>query len=292
MARVVFMGTPDFSVPSLQRLHNDPRFEVVGVVTQPDRPAGRGRSITPPPVKQAAQEAGIPIFQPETLRSPEAVQQLRDWSCDVIVVVAFGQILRSEVLELPPFGCVNVHASLLPRWRGAAPIQYALCAGDSETGITIMKMDRGLDSGPIISQQSIPMAEDETGPSLHDRLAVLGASLLPDVLHEYLTGSLIPMPQPEEGITLAPTLKKRDGEIDWAQPARMIDLHVRAYTPWPGTHTTLNGKVIKVIHGHTEAVIRDIHLQVRWWSITGNLQYKPGRGIHSSIEFNLLAKSR
>jgi methionyl-tRNA formyltransferase len=280
MARVVFMGTPDFAVPSLQSLYNDPGFEVVGVVTQPDRPAGRGRTITTPPVKQAAQEAGIPVFQPETLRSPEAVQQLRDWACDVIVVVAFGQILRTAVLDLPPFGCVNVHASLLPRWRGAAPIQYALRAGDSETGITIMKMDRGLDSGPIISQQAIPMADQETGESLHDKLAALGAALLPGGLHQYLAGALIPIPQPKEGITLAPTLQKQDGVIDWAQPARLIDQQVRAYTPWPGTHTTLNGEIIKVIRGHVKSSDPGYPLAGTLVADQANLAVQTGDGLY------------
>jgi len=280
MARVVFMGTPDFAVPSLQSLYSNPEFEIVGVVTQPDRPAGRGRAITAPPVKQAAQAVDIPVFQPETLRSPEAIQQLRDWACDVIVVVAFGQILRTAVLELPPFGCINVHASLLPRWRGAAPIQYAIRAGDTETGVTIMKMDRGLDSGPIIFQQAIPLADEETGESLHDRLAESGANILPRVLLEYMTGSLIPAAQPEEGITHAPTLKKSDGLIDWALPSHLIDLHVRAYTPWPGTHATLHGEVIKVISGHVAASDPGYPLAGTIVAEQANLAVQTGDGLY------------
>ncbi len=278
MARVIFMGTPDFAVPSLLRLLEDPRFDLVGVVTQPDRPAGRGRTLTAPAVKQAAQRHAISVFQPETLRSSEAVQQLEAWMPDVIVVVAFGQILRSEVLDLPPSGCINVHASLLPRWRGAAPIQYAIRAGDSETGITIMKMDQGLDSGPIIFQEAVPIAADETGETLHDKLADLGAKLLPDTLDGYLRGTLIPTPQSEEGITLAPTLRKQDGEIDWTQPARLIDHHVRAYTPWPGTHTILNGETIKVIAGHVETDELGYPLPGTLVAVEGNLAVQTGVG--------------
>ncbi|HEC23067.1 MAG TPA: methionyl-tRNA formyltransferase [Chloroflexi bacterium] len=249
MARVVFLGTPDFAVPSLKALVMHPELEVVGVVTQPDRPAGRGRGIRKSPVKRTAEELGLPVFQPETLRDPEAVEHLRRWSPDVLVVVAFGQILRRPVLELAPFGSLNVHASLLPRWRGAAPIQYAIRAGDEETGITIMKMDEGLDTGPILVQRAIPIAPDETGASLHDRLAALGAEMLPQAVCEYLAGELVPHPQPEEGVTLAPTLKKSDGEIDWSHPAIEIDRQVRAYDPWPGTFTYLQGRLLKVIRG-------------------------------------------
>ena len=278
MTRVVFMGTPDFAVPSLHSLFEAPTFDVVGVVTQPDRPAGRGRALTSPAVKQAAERHHIPVFQPESLRSPDAIQHLRSWDSDVIVVVAFGQILRYEVLDLPPFGCINIHASLLPRWRGAAPIQYAIRSGDAETGITIMRMDRGLDSGPIILQKSVPIANDETGETLHDKLAVLGATLLPDTLAGYLRGELIPRQQPEDGITLAPTLRKQDGQIDWTQPARWIDHHVRAYTLWPGTHTILNGEMIKVISGHVEADNPGYPLPGTLVAAEGKLAVQTGEG--------------
>jgi methionyl-tRNA formyltransferase len=249
MPRVIFMGTPDFAVPSLQALVAHSDFDVVGVVTQPDRPAGRGRELTAPPVKRAAEAHGIPIYQPATLRTPEAVDPLAAWQPDVIVVAAFGQILRPNVLELPPYGCVNVHASLLPRWRGAAPIQYAIRAGDEQTGITIMRMDAGLDTGPMIEQRAILIEPDETGASLHDKLAALGAKLLPDVLVRYLRGELPPVAQPEDGVTLAPTLDKGEGQIDWTEPAAAIDRQVRAYTPWPGTFSYLEGELIKVVAG-------------------------------------------
>jgi methionyl-tRNA formyltransferase len=249
MARIVFLGTPDFAVPSLNALADHASFEVVGVVTQPDRPAGRGRSVRQSPVKERAVMLSLPVFQPETLRKQEAVDHLAAWEPDVLVVAAFGQILRTPVLELAPFGCLNVHASLLPRWRGAAPIQYAIRAGDDETGVTIMKLDEGLDTGPMLARRVIPIAPDETGASLHDRLASLGAELLLPTLAGYLTGEIVPQPQPEEGVTLAPSLKKSAGEIDWTHGAAEIDRQVRAYMPWPGTFTDFEGDLLKVIAG-------------------------------------------
>ncbi len=252
MTRTVFMGTPDFAVPTLQALLDDPAFIVVGVVTQPDRPAGRGRELRPSPVKVVAGATGIPVFQPKTLRTPEAVAQLEAWSPELIVVAAFGQILRQNVLDLPRHGCINVHASLLPRWRGAAPIQAAIRAGDAESGITIMVMDAGLDTGPMLAQEAIPIAPDETGASLHDRLAALGGPLLLRTLPAYLAGALQPQPQPDDErlITYAGQIKKEDGALDWTQSAAEIDRLVRAFTPWPGTFTTWEGRQLKIIAGH------------------------------------------
>lgn len=249
VVRTVFMGTPDFAVPSLEALAGDPRFEVAGVVTQPDRPAGRGQRLLASPIKRTAESHHLAITQPDTLRDPAAVDILRTWSPDICVVVAFGQILRQSVLEIAPFGCINVHASLLPRWRGAAPIQYAIRAGDSQTGVTIMRMDRGLDTGLILTRIAIPIEADETASSLHDKLSKLGADILADTLHSYVSGTLIPYAQPDQGITLAPTLKKSQGLIDWSQPASAIDRLVRAFTPWPGAYTYLNGALLKVIKG-------------------------------------------
>jgi len=280
MVRVIFMGTPDFAVPTLQTLIDHPEFDVVGVVTRPDRPAGRGQELTPPPIKQTAERAGIAVFQPKTLRTPEAFEQLVVWQPDVIVVVAFGQILRPNVLDLPPFGVINVHASLLPRWRGAAPIQYAIREGDQETGITIMKMDPGLDTGPILAQRTIPIAPDETGATLHDKLALLGAELLPDVLLKYLSGEIQPTPQSEHGVTTAPTLEKSAGKIDWTQPAQVIDRKVRAYTPWPGTFTYLGGNLIKIIEGKSLAEDPGYPLPgtlVKW---QGMLAVQTGSGLY------------
>lgn len=244
MAKVVFMGTPEFAVPTLQNLIR--HHQVLGVVTQPDRPAGRNRQLQQSPVKQLALEMGIPVFQPEKIRRPDAIDELKNWLPDVYVVTAFGQILPQAVLDIPPYGSINVHASLLPRWRGAAPIQAAIRAGDAETGVTIMKMDAGLDTGPKLSQRAIPIAPDETGQSLHDKLASLGADLLIETLLAYLAGDILPRPQPEEGITFAPTLKKEEGLIDWAKDAVSIERMVRAFTPWPGTYTVWKSQQLKI----------------------------------------------
>lgn len=249
MAKVVFMGTPDFSVPTLRGLIKF--HDVIGVVTQPDRPVGRGQEIKHSPVKELALAHDIPIFQPVKIRKPEAIEELQQWDADVYVVAAFGQILPQEVLDIPPHGSVNVHSSLLPRWRGAAPIQAAIRAGDTETGITIMKMDAGLDTGPILSQGKIMIEMYETGQTLHDRLAQLGADLLIHTLPGYLSGAIEPQEQPDDGTTYAPQLKKEDGHIDWKLDADSIEQMVRAYTPWPGTFTTWNGKILKIHEGYT-----------------------------------------
>jgi methionyl-tRNA formyltransferase len=249
MTRIVFMGTPDFAVPTLRALLTAADFEVVGVVTQPDRPAGRGKVLQQSPVKLAAAAAGIPVLQPEKLRKPEAFESLHALSPDLIVVAAFGQLLRQNVLDLPRLGCINVHASLLPRWRGAAPIQAVIRAGDAQSGITLMRMDAGLDTGPILGQRAIPISPDETGESLHDSLAALGGSLLLELLPAYVRGELPPTPQDDSQQTYAPMLKKEDGAIDWTQPAAAIERQVRAYHPWPGTYTIWEGQALKVLPG-------------------------------------------
>lgn len=245
MARIVFMGTPDFAVQTLRALIQ--HHEIIGVVTQPDRPSGRNRQVQSSPVKQVALAAGIPILQPERIRRPEAMAELRQWTPDVYIVAAFGQILPQTVLDIPAYGSVNVHASLLPRWRGAAPIQTAIRAGDDRSGITIMKMDAGLDTGPILSTRAIPLAPDETGASLHDKLATLGADLLIETLPGYLDGRIIPQPQDDAASTYAPMMKKEEGNIDWNQPALVIERLVRAFTPWPGTYTHWNGALLKIL---------------------------------------------
>jgi methionyl-tRNA formyltransferase len=247
MARIIFMGTPEFAVPTLEALTN--AHQVVGIVTQPDRKAGRGRELRPSPVKEAALERDLPLFQPRTLRQSAAVKQLQDWGPDVIVVAAFGQILRQDVLDLPPHGCLNVHASLLPRWRGAAPVAAAILAGDEVTGVTIIKMDAGLDTGPILKQSKPEKIEpdDTTRAELKKRLAKVGADLLVRVLPAYLAGDLVPQPQPEAGVTYAPQLRKEDGQIDWHKSAVELDRQVRAVTPWPGAFTTLRGERFRIL---------------------------------------------
>jgi methionyl-tRNA formyltransferase len=246
--RIVFMGSPDFAVPTLRALSQT--FDVTGVVTQPDRPAGRGRKLTPPPVKALASELALPVIQPGRLSEPAAMEQLEKWAPDVIVVAAFGQILRPAVLELPPHGCVNVHASLLPRWRGAAPIQAAMLAGDRETGITIMQMDAGLDTGPILSQQATPITHEDTAASLSNRLAEIGADLLVATLPSYMDGSLAAQPQDDSLATYAPKLEKNLGELDFKHSAEQLALLVRACHPWPGAYTQWQGQPLKILGAH------------------------------------------
>jgi methionyl-tRNA formyltransferase len=246
--RIVFMGSPDFAVPTLRRLAET--YPVTGVVTQPDRPAGRGRVLTPPPVKVLAQELGLDIIQPEKLREPEAQARLQDWAPDLIVVAAFGQILRKSVLELPRFGCVNVHASLLPRWRGAAPIHAAILHGDHETGATIMVMDPGIDTGPMLAQRAMPIQPDDTAASLSTRLSEAGADLLIETLPGYLRGEIVPQPQDEGLATYAPMLRKEEGLLDFTQPAEELERRVRAFSPWPGAFFDWQGQPLKVHRAH------------------------------------------
>jgi methionyl-tRNA formyltransferase len=251
MTRVVFMGSPDFALPTFRALARD--YKVVGVVTQPDRASGRGKQLKPPPVKTLALELGIPLMQPEKLRLPEAMGQLRLWNPELIVVAAFGQILRKEALELPPFGCINVHASLLPRWRGAAPINAAILHGDEETGVTIMKMDIGLDTGPMLSQRSIRLTQEDTAGSVFEKLSVLGADLLIETLPDYLSGARKPIPQPEEGVTYAPMLNKEEGRLDFTQDAEALERRVRAFHPWPGAFMEFDGTPLKIHRARAEA---------------------------------------
>jgi methionyl-tRNA formyltransferase len=249
-ANLVFMGSPDFAVPTLLALSEN--FTVLGVVTQPDRPAGRGRKLTPPPVKVLAQELGIPTIQPAVIRKDQtAKRQLQVWDPDVIVVAAFGQILKSDVLDLPPFGCVNVHASLLPSWRGVTPIQAAILNGDAETGVTIMKMDEGIDTGPIISQRSIPIEPQDTGGSVFEKLSKLGAELLVDTLPGYLNHDIESQPQPVDSPTAyTGMLRRSDGALDFNRSAAYLARQVRAYNPWPGTYFEWLDTHIKVHRAH------------------------------------------
>ncbi|MBK8987939.1 MAG: methionyl-tRNA formyltransferase [Chloroflexi bacterium] len=250
-SKIVFMGTPDFSVPGLKVLIQTQT--VVGVVTQPDRPAGRGQQLRPSPVKAVAEAAGIPVYQPKSLRSEEAAAPLRDWQPDLIVVAAFGQILRPHVLDLPPHGCVNVHASLLPRWRGASPIQHALMAGDAETGVCLMRMDPGLDTGPVFTCRATPIGPDDTAVTLHDRLAQLGADLLAEHLAAIIAGRLTATPQDNALATYAPMIQKEDGRLHWTQPAAELDRRIRALTPWPGAYAIWQGQPLKILAARPSA---------------------------------------
>lgn len=251
--KIVFMGSPDFAVPTLRAIAD--KYSLVGVVTQPDRPAGRGRVLTPPPVKDMALELGVAFIQPPSLRDSQTQTQLELWNPDLIVVAAYGQILRKPVLELPTYGCINVHASLLPRWRGAAPIQAAILHGDTETGITIMCMDAGVDTGDILNQHRITIGENETAIELSCRLADIGAELLLDTLPFYLTGEIAPHAQDDSLATYAPMLKKDAGFLDFNETAVKLARRVRAFTPWPGTFTLWSGQRLKILRAHAQDAI-------------------------------------
>ena len=245
--KIVFAGTPAFAVSSLRAAAR--HHEVVAVYTQPDRPAGRGRGLAPSPVKLEAIARGIPVFQPESLKTPEAQQQLRDLQPDLMVVVAYGLILPKAVLTIPTHGCWNVHASLLPRWRGAAPIQRAIQAGDAETGVCLMQMEAGLDTGPVLLKQHIAIGPNDTGGQLHDRLAALGEQVLSDGLGLLRAGiKPIAQPQPEAGVTYAHKLDKAEARLDWAQDAHALARTVRAFNPWPIAEAMLAGERVR-IHG-------------------------------------------
>lgn len=243
--KILYAGTPEFAVPSLGMLLNS-GHEIVGVYTQPDRPAGRGRKLEPGPVKALALERGVPVFQPETLKPPEEQERMRALGADLLVVAAYGLILPKAVLAIPRLGCVNVHASLLPRWRGAAPIQRAILAGDAETGITIMIVEPKLDSGPMLLKSATRIAPLETAGELHDRLAILGAEALAKCLPGLQAGSLQGEIQDEALTTYAPKLEKREAALDWTRSARELELQVRAFNPWPVAETVCRGEVLRV----------------------------------------------
>lgn len=244
--RLVFAGTPDFAVPGL-RACIDAGAEVAAVYTQPDRPAGRGRKLAPSPVKQAALAAGLPVEQPESLKTPAALQRLRELAPDLLVVIAYGLILPRAVLAIPRLGCWNVHASLLPRWRGAAPIQRALLAGDSETGVCLMQMEAGLDTGPVLLSKATPIGADDTGGSLHDRLAALGAGVLADGLRRVVAGAALPAtPQGDAAASYAHKLDKAEARLDFSRPAAELARKVRAFDPWPVAEAELAGERVRV----------------------------------------------
>lgn len=243
--RLIFAGTPEFAVPSLRVCAE--LAEVCAVYTQPDRPAGRGRQLQASPVKQAATSLGLPVFQPLNFKSDEALAQLRLQDADLMVVVAYGLILPQAVLDVPRMGCWNVHASLLPRWRGAAPIQRAIAAGDGETGVCLMQMEKGLDTGPVMLRLKTPISSQDTGGSLHDRLSALGAEVLSDGLKLARAAlSLRAEPQSESGITYAAKIEKTEAQLDWTQDARVLADKIRAFNPWPVTETQLQGERVRI----------------------------------------------
>lgn len=243
--RIVYAGTPEFAVPALAALHGS-AHQIVGVYTQPDRPAGRGRVLTASPVKRYAQEHGFAIEQPLNFRDPQTVAQLRSYAPDAMVVAAYGLILPQSVLDIPRFGCINIHGSLLPRWRGAAPIQRAVLAGDAETGVTIMRMEAGLDTGPMLRLQGIAIDAQDTSGTMHERLAALGAELLLAVLDDLPNALNHAQVQPTEGVTYATKLSKAEALLDWSLPAAQLDRQVRAFNPWPIAETRLHGEQLRI----------------------------------------------
>ena len=245
------MGSPDFALPVLKSL--DEHFDVIGVVTQPDRASGRGRELKSPPVKTLALELGLPVIQPEKLKQPEAMEQLQAWAPDLIVVAAFGQILKKDVLYLPRFGCINVHASLLPHWRGAAPINAAILNGDEETGVTIMQMDVGLDTGAMLAKRSIRLTPTDTAGSVFQTLSTLGADLLIETLPRWMAGEITPEKQDDSLATYAPMLKKEDGKLDFTHDVNELERRIRAFNPWPGTFMEVDGMILKIHRSHVEA---------------------------------------
>lgn len=240
--RIVFFGTADLACPSLSALTQLPDSIVVGVVTQPDRPKGRHLHRQPSPVKSLATQKQLSVLQPERARNETFLDQLARLQPDLVAVAAYGQILPAQILALPPFGCVNVHASLLPKYRGAAPIQWAILNDERETGVTIMKMDQGLDTGDILSQRATAIVSDDNAQTLHDRLAAMGAALLLETIPDYVAGKIVSRKQPEEEASYARKITKADGHLDWTQPARSVWNRVRAFVPWPGAYTFLSAE--------------------------------------------------
>lgn len=243
--RIVYAGTPEFAVPALEALMASGRCPVA-VYTQPDRPAGRGRKLSPSPVKRVAQDAGIPVLQPASLKSADALERLRELEPDLLVVAAYGLILPPAALSIPAFGCLNIHASLLPRWRGAAPVQRAILAGDAETGVCLMRMEAGLDTGPVYACEHLSLDEEVTAPEVTERLGAMGAALLVEHLDAILAGDLQPLPQPESGVLYARKVEKSEAWVDWSEPAVRIARRVRAFQPWPVAQTRLGERVLRI----------------------------------------------
>ena len=263
--KVIFIGTPEYSVLTLEALIADERFDVVAVITAPDAPSGRKQILTPPPVKVAAQKHGLKILQPIHLAGrdealPRLYDEIKNLSLDVIITIAYGQIIPPEILNIPKYGCLNLHASLLPKYRGASPIQAAIKKGDTQTGVTLMKMDEDLDTGPIIAQEKITITPNETGESLHDKLAKLSAQTLLKHLPDYLAGKITPQAQDDAQASVASKLTRKNGRIDWTKPAEEIERMVRAYYPWPGTWSMWSGQTLKIIAADPQ-ILKSNHSQ-------------------------------
>jgi methionyl-tRNA formyltransferase len=242
LLKIIFCGTPAFALPSLRDLIAQTDFQIAGVVTQPDRPRGRGKEVASSPAKDAAAAAGIPVYQPQKIRAEESYEYFRDAAPDVVVIIAYGQIIPARLIEIPRLGWINLHGSLLPKYRGAAPIHWAIAKGETRTGLTTMQIDAGLDTGPMLLKHETEIAPDETAPELYARLAEAGAPLIVETLRGLASGTITPTPQDNSQATLAPPLKKDDGRINWSLPAQTIYNRIRGFHPWPGAFTTFRGK--------------------------------------------------
>lgn len=291
---VVFMGTPDFAVGTLQALIDCERYHVQAVFSQPDKPKGRSKALQMTPVKEAAVEASIPVYQPTRIREPEYLEILKELNPDVIVVVAFGQIIPKTILELPRYGCINVHASLLPLYRGAAPIQWAVINGDKESGVTTMRMDEGLDTGDMILKETVPLAEDETGGSLFDKLSMVGADLLIRTLDQINEGTAQYEKQPADSPTpYAAMLTKKDGAVDWNRSAKEIECMIRGLNPWPSAYTKYRGKTLKLWAAEVTEENTPGMLPAMAAEVTKNtLKIQTGDGLLSITELQLEGKKR
>lgn len=289
--KLVFMGTPGFSVPALQAVHAA-GHDIVLVVTQPDRPRGRGRKVEPPPVKMAAEKLGLAVTQPDNLRNETAKQMLQAVNADFFIVVAFGHLLRESVLKLPKQGCINVHASLLPKYRGPAPIQWAVINGDTETGVTTMLMDKGLDTGDMLMTVREPIGPSDTAGSVHDRLAQRGADLLVQTLEAFADGTIRRTPQYHSAATYAPLLKKTDGLIDWKKPAAKIEPFIRGMSPWPGAFTFWKNTRLKIYRSEIDAAADTALPGTVLGSRPGHLTVATGDGALSVLELQSASGSR
>jgi len=282
--RIVFMGTPEFAVPSLKALIES-EDEVVAVVCQPDKPKGRGLEVLPPPTKVLAEKHGIPVLQPQKIKTEEFFNELKKFSPDLICVVAYGKILPKNILDLPPYGCINVHASILPKYRGAAPINWAIIRGEKVTGITTMKMDEGMDTGDMLLKREIPIDDEDTGETLSQRLSLIGAELLIETIRLLKGGGLNPIPQDHSQATYAPMLKKENGNIDWGKPAEEIRNLIRGTLPWPGAYTTLEGKLLKIYKARVNEGTGNPGEVIK--SDSGILRVATGRGALDLLEVQI-----
>jgi methionyl-tRNA formyltransferase len=289
--RLVFFGTPSFALPCLQRLTQGPDG-VVAVVTQPDREKGRGRKVVPSPVKEFALRAGLSLLQPEKVREVDFQEKLKTIGADLFVVAAYGQILPKTLLSFPKYGAVNVHASLLPRYRGSAPIAWAILNGEKKTGVTTMLMDEGMDTGDVLLQAEVPIHEDETTESLHDRLASLGAQLLLETLEKMKRKEIHPIPQDPSEATYAPMLRKEDGHIDWTRGAEEIDRQVRAFRPWPGAYTEWKGQILKIYKGEARKGRTKERAGTVLWVSSDFVEVETGKDSYLLKEVQLEGKRR